>query len=498
MSASTSDNEGSRRTLRSSTEPIDWTLCMFCQKSDITKLSAVTTLKMSKRIINASKYDQILSVRLSSVNDLIATEGKYHCSCYKAFMRRASKASDSISTVDLAMQWLVEELKTSAKQGHILELSEVWNRYCEIAEVAGTVVPQSFVSRRKTFKEKLQSLFSEHHDFVVMHNQAVGDRQTILIPLSMRHIPITNLLDQRDCESMMRQYKAGDNEFLELVHVALRLRSDILAQPSHKGLDISEDAVMACVPDMLIRLILGGQNLFDSDTDDSGDLCQNAKVQSLTFKTSFTMLLVERIGHLSILAWQVHCIRLPGLRNLFNCSTMQATLSAMKMFCRLKVNGELTAETIQNTEQFICKLYNLTSVRNTNEARLILFNKTRSPESLPPTSDALYFHIQRAHYQAAVWRQAHLAYPTIPNPEGMGWKMEEGTLKPMLMLLSPVPESCKEVQACKCKTGCKTLRCRCKKANLNCTRDCTCNHGNELCDNQFFSCYNHIVYNEYH
>ena len=94
--------------------------------------------------------------------------------------------------------------------------------------------------------------------------------------------------------------------------------------------------------------------------------------------------------------------------------------------------GELTAETIQNTEQFICKLYNLTSVRNTNEARLILFNKTRSPESLPPTSDALYFHIQRAHYQAAVWRQAHLAYPMIPNPKSMGWKMEEGTQKSML------------------------------------------------------------------
>ena len=46
----------------------------------------------------------------------------------------------------------------------------------------------------------------------------------------------------------MQLYKAGDNEFLEL---ALRLRSDILAQPCHKGLDISEDAVMACIPDSL-------------------------------------------------------------------------------------------------------------------------------------------------------------------------------------------------------------------------------------------------------
>ena len=91
---------------------------------------------------------------------------------------------------------------------------------------------------------------------------------------------------------------------------------------------------------------------------------------------------------------------------------------------RLLENLGKGEETIQNTEQFICKLYKLTSVRNTNEARLILFNKTRSPESLPPTSDALYFHIQRAHYQATIWRQAHLAYPTIPNPESMGWKKE--------------------------------------------------------------------------
>ncbi len=134
-------------------------------------------------------------------------------------MGRTSKTSDSISIVDLAMQWLVEELKTSAKQGHILELSEVWNRYCELAELAGTEVPQSFVSRRATFKEKLQSLLDVYdvYDFVVMHNRAVGDRQTVLIPMSIRHIPITRLLDEKDGESTMQLYKAGDNEFLELV-----------------------------------------------------------------------------------------------------------------------------------------------------------------------------------------------------------------------------------------------------------------------------------------
>ena len=89
------------------------------------------------------------------------------------------------------MQWLVEELKTSAE--HILELLEVRNMYCELAELAGMEVPQSFVSRRATLKEKLQLLLNVY-DFVVMHNE-------------------------RDGESMMH-YKAGDNEFLELVHVS--------------------------------------------------------------------------------------------------------------------------------------------------------------------------------------------------------------------------------------------------------------------------------------
>ena len=147
--------------------------------------------------------------------------------------------------------------------------------------------------------------------------------------------------------------------------------------------------------------------------------------------------------------------------------------------------GELTAETHQNAEKFICKLYNLNDVSTTDEARVILFNRSRSPESLPPTSDALHFHIQRAHYQGAIWRQAHVAYPELPNPEVMGWKIEEATVQPVLMSLPPVPESCREVITCKCKTGCKTLHCKCKKSNLNCTRGCSCCGSEQVCHNHF-------------
>ena len=67
MCASSSVDECSRyHTLCDSTQPIHWALCMFCQKSGATKLSAVTTFKMSQKILNASKYHQILSIQLSS------------------------------------------------------------------------------------------------------------------------------------------------------------------------------------------------------------------------------------------------------------------------------------------------------------------------------------------------------------------------------------------------------------------------------------------------
>ena len=147
--------------------------------------------------------------------------------------------------------------------------------------------------------------------------------------------------------------------------------------------------------------------------------------------------------------------------------------------------GELTVEALKNAELFVCKLYNLNKVSTTDGARAILFNKSRSPESLPPTSDALHFHIQRAHYQASVWRQAHLAYPSVPNPETMGWKIEENTVTPKLMSLTPVPESCREIITCNCKTGCKTFRCNCKKSNLHCTRGCGCRMSEQLCQNEF-------------
>ena len=60
---------------------------------------------------------------------------------------------------------------------------------------------------------------------------------------------------------------------LDLIYVAT----------GYNGLDISDDAVMSCIPDRFIQLLLDGHGLFDVDLDDSVEKSNKSKVQSLTF-----------------------------------------------------------------------------------------------------------------------------------------------------------------------------------------------------------------------
>ena len=56
--------------------------------------------------------------------------------------------------------------------------------------------------------------------------------------------------------------------------MALKIRSDILSQPTHQGLNISREDALACVPEslyMFIRPKLGGQYLLENGLNDSDD-----------------------------------------------------------------------------------------------------------------------------------------------------------------------------------------------------------------------------------
>ena len=95
---------------------------MFCQNvSDMSKMSSVTTLKMSQHILDSSQFDQLANIRFSGVIDLIASEGKYHGTCYKQFIRDTSKRKENSKTTDVAMLWLTDELRCAADQCLVLE-----------------------------------------------------------------------------------------------------------------------------------------------------------------------------------------------------------------------------------------------------------------------------------------------------------------------------------------------------------------------------------------
>jgi hypothetical protein len=146
--------------------------------------------------------------------------------------------------------------------------------------------------------------------------------------------------------------------------------------------------------------------------------------------------------------------------------------------------GQLTDDTSKEAELFVCKLY-ISNCETADGARTIMFRKATAPENLPPSSDALSFHIKRAHYQASVWQQAHEKKPNLPPIESMGWQLKDGVFLPVLKTLPSVPDACLDIIFCTCQKQCSSGRCRCRKAKLPCTAACKCREMHEGCLNEW-------------
>ena len=127
-------------------------------------------------------------------------------------------------------------------------------------------------------------------------------------------------------------------------------------------------------------------------------------------------------------------------------------------------------------EALICALYGVPGVP-INEARYKLFC-AKSPQcyQLPPTKDALEKHVQRACYQAAIWRRALMCKPEVPSPHNHGWCLHDGELHIDWMSQLPAPREILELVSCRCKSeqSCSTGRCSCMRNGLPCTDWCGC------------------------
>ena len=110
-----------------------------------------------------------------------------------------------------------------------------------------------------------------------------------------------------------------------------------------------------------------------------------------------------------------------------------------------------------------------------NQCTFALFKTGKSSDDvLPPTCDSLAQHINRANFQAAIWRGCLQPQICIPEADGKGCKLTNDQLCVVWMTIPPAPDSLLEFVHCGCKTGCGTQQCSCQRASLKCTDVCSC------------------------
>ena len=198
------------------------------------------------------------------------------------------------------------------------------------------------------------------------------------------------------------------------------------------------------------------------------------------------------------------CRALPGLHALTGCDTvssfagkgkkvaldiLKADEGSRASILRIGERVPPMRRDLNEMEKFVCSLYNDVNCCKVNDTRYKLFCKNQNLQSyqLPPTHAALQKHLQRANYQAYVWKHALDARILSQGPDGQGWRVRGEELEIDWTDIAPAPESVMELVCCGCRGMCETRRCSCVKNELHCTDACSCGEECVNCDNSQFS-----------
>ena len=130
-------------------------------------------------------------------------------------------------------------------------------------------------------------------------------------------------------------------------------------------------------------------------------------------------------------------------------------------------------------ERMICSLYKAKDEVNVNNARYMLFLKSKKAplsESLPPTKYALHLHFDRVDYQCRQGKMVLNLHHELSNPTDHGWVNDDnGRLGIHWIECKPVLEAVLEFVTCSCrKSECGANQCGCVFVSLPCTDLCLC------------------------
>ena len=90
------------------------------------------------------------------------------------------------------------------------------------------------------------------------------------------------------------------------------------------------------------------------------------------------------------------------------------------------------------------------------------------PQALPPTSAAAKYHSLRVYLQVQEWKRS----ADRLHPKEWGWRECDGGFVPLQTSLPLASEHLLRVIRCNCQADCSTLRCSCKRHNIECTPAC--------------------------
>ena len=134
-----------------------------------------------------------------------------------------------------------------------------------------------------------------------------------------------------------------------------------------------------------------------------------------------------------------------------------------------------TCEVVDAGEKALILVYNgklpdtLDSLRHKRFCEKVASKTSHvKPQSLPPTSAAAKYHSLRVYLQVKEWKGSADGL----HPADWGWRECEEGFVPLQTSLPPAPEHLLQIIRCNCQTDCSTLRCSCKKHNIECNPAC--------------------------
>ena len=99
----------------------------------------------------------------------------------------------------------------------------------------------------------------------------------------------------------------------------------------------------------------------------------------------------------------------------------------------------LASAVCQELEAFTCWKISTLSI---DEVCYQLFSsRLLSSRQVPPTQDALRQHMLRANNQCSIWLRALEGTPSVPSPQGFGWKIEDSFIKIHWMVKLPATQA---------------------------------------------------------